>query len=287
MIVVALTGGLGNQLFQYAAGRALALRRGVSVGLDRRWYEGGRGDRHYALDNFAISVSEVDLRSLPFRDDKILGRLLAGRGGRFGLFHERGLTFDPSVLDLPDGTYLSGVFQSESYFADQEAALRRDLSFAAAPDDANRAILSEIDRTQSVSLHIRRGDYVSNPKIAAVHGTLTQDYYARAAGLVAKQAGGDPVFFVFSDDPPWAADHLHLGFPLRILDHNLGARSAEDLRLMAACRHHILANSSFSWWGAWLNPRADKIVVAPKPWFRDASLDDSAIVPDRWVRLPA
>jgi hypothetical protein len=287
MIVVALTGGLGNQLFQYATARALALRRGASLGLDRRWYEGGRGDRHYALDSFAISASPFDRGSLPFRDDKILGRLLAGRGGRFRIFHERGLTFDPSVLDLADGTYLSGVFQSEGYFADQETLLRRDLSFVTATDDANRAILAEISHRLSVSLHIRRGDYASNPRIAAVHGTLRQDYYARAADLVAERAGGDPAFFVFSDDPPWVADHLHIGFPLRILDHNPGTRAADDLRLMAACSHHILANSSFSWWGAWLNPRADKIVVAPKPWFRDPSLDDSTIVPDRWLRVQA
>ena len=285
MIVVALTGGLGNQLFQYATARALALRRGVPVGLDRRWYA-GRSGRSYALDPFAIRSEPVDPRLLPFRDGKILGRLLAGRGGRLRVFRERGLAFDPAVLDLPDGTYLRGVFQSEHYFADHEAALRQDLAFANPPDADNRAMLAEIGDSLSVSLHVRRGDYVSNPTIAGVHGTTALDYYARAAELVAERAGGDPLVFVFSDDPAWAAANLKLGLRLRIVDHNGSDRAAEDLRLMAACRHHILANSSFSWWGAWLNPSADKIVVAPRPWFRDPSLDDSTIVPDRWIRLP-
>ena len=135
-----------------------------------------------------------------------------------------------------------------------------------------------------MSLHIRRGDYVSNAKIAGVHGTIALDYYARAAALIAERAGGDPVFFVFSDDPAWAAANLTLGWPTRIVDHN-GARASEDLRLMAACRHHIIANSSFSWWGAWLSPAADKTVVAPQPWFRDPALDDSTIVPQGWIRL--
>ena len=245
MIVVALTGGIGNQLFQYAAGRALALRLGVPVGLDKRWYEGRTG-RHYALDRFAIHAEPVDPAMLPFRDGKILGRLLAGRGGRLGVYREKGLAFDPAVSALPDGTYLSGVFQSERYFADEAATLRRDLVFADSPDARNRAVLEEIRAGLSVSLHVRRGDYVSDPKIAGVHGTVGHDYYARAAALIAERAGGEPRLFVFSDDPAWAAENLRLGFPTHILDHNGDARASEDMRLMAACRHHILANSSFS-----------------------------------------
>ncbi len=286
MIVVALTGGIGNQLFQYAAARALALRLGVAVGLDRRWYV-GRAARHYALDRFAIVTEPVDPAMLPFRDGKILGRLLAGRGGRLAVYRETGLAFDPAVPALPDGTYLSGVFQSERYFADREATLRRDLAFADPPDAENRAVLEEIGERLSVSLHVRRGDYVSDPKIAGVHGTVALDYYVRAVELIAERTGSDPRVFVFSDDPVWAAANLRLDCPMRILDHNGATRASEDMRLMAACRHHILANSSFSWWGAWLNPSADKIVVAPRPWFRDAALDDSTLVPERWIRLPA
>ena len=227
------------------------------------------------------------LPALPFRDGSVLGRLLSGRGGRFRIYREKGLAFDPRVLSLPDGTYLRGVFQSERYFADQEGTLRRDLAFADPPDTQNDAMLAEIGENLSVSLHVRRGDYASDPKIASVHGTLTLDYYRRAAALVAAHVGSDPLFLVFSDDPAWVAENLRLGFPTRIVDHNAGGPATEDMRLMAACRHHILANSSFSWWGAWLNRSAEKIVVAPRPWFRDATLDDNTIVPERWIRLPA
>ena len=286
VIVVGLDGGIGNQLFQYAAARALALRLGVAVGLDTRWYA-GRTDRYYALDRFAISPAAVDPGTLPFRDGKRLGRLLSGFGGRLSVYRETGLAFDPAVLGLPDGTYLRGVFQSELYFADQEPALRRDLAIVDPPDADNRAVLAEIGASHAVSLHVRRGDYVSNPKIASVHGTVSEDYYRRAAALIAERSGADPRLFVFSDDPAWAQANLDLGFPMRVVDHNGADRASEDLRLMAACRHHVLANSSFSWWGAWLNPSADKIVVAPRPWFRDSALDDSTIVPERWIRLEA
>lgn len=284
MIVVALNGGIGNQLFQYAAARALALRLGVPVGLDKRWFA-GRKDRHYALGSFSISPDPVDPGLLPFRDGKILGRLLFGFGGRLRVYREEGLAFEPRVLDLPDGTYLRGVFQSERYFANQEVVLRRDLAFAEPPDAASRAVLAEIAGSLAVSLHVRRGDYVSDPKITSVHGALAPDYYRRAAELVAVRTGGEPRFFVFSDDPAWVARNLELGFPMHVVDHNGADRASNDLRLMAACRHHIVANSSFSWWGAWLNPSADKIVVAPRPWFRDPALDDSTIVPERWIRL--
>jgi hypothetical protein len=286
MIVVALNGGVGNQLFQYAAARALALRLGVPVGLDRRWYD-GRRSRQYALDRFAIEAAPVDPAALPFRDGKILGRLLSGFGGRMRVYRETGLAFDPRLTELPDGTYLRGVFQSERYFADREETIRRDLAFVDPPDAGTLAVLGEIGESLAVSLHVRRGDYVADAKIASVHGTVALDYYARAAELIAARAGGEPRIFVFSDDPAWVAENLKLGFPLRIVAHNGGERATEDVRLMAACRHHILANSSFSWWGAWLNPSAGKIVVAPDPWFRDPALDDSTLVPDHWIRLPA
>ena len=287
MIVTALFGGIGNQLFQYATARALALRLGVPVGLDRRWFNGSK-EREYALDRFTIADAPVDPRMVPARVGKLPSRLLSHYlRGSLRIYREKGLAFHPRVLRQRDGTYLHGYFQCECYFADQEAALRRDLAFAEPPSIDSRPVLAEISGSLAVSLHVRRGDYVSNPKLSSLFGIVTPDYYARAAELIAQRAGGEPHFFVFSNDPAWTAENLRLGFPTRIVDHNGGSRATEDLRLMAACRHHILANSSFSWWGAWLNPSAEKIVVAPQPWFRDPSLDSSTIVPERWVRLPA
>lgn len=118
-----------------------------------------------------------------------------------------------------------------------------------------------------------------------MHGTVDLDFYARAAELVAARCGSTPAFFVFSDDPVWVAANLKLRFPVRPVVHNPTEKGTEDLRLMALCRHHIIANSSFSWWGAWLNPAADKIVVAPRSWFRDPTKDTAALIPQEWIRL--
>ncbi len=279
-------GGVGNQLFQYAAARALALRRGVPLMIDTRRYRTGRWPI-YGLGAFAIEALPPDA-TLPREDRKawrqVLNRVI-GPGGQFTVFREAAFAFDRTVLSLPDWTYLYGNFQSVRYFADQEATLRRDLVFVAPMRDASRAIADEIAATTAVSLHIRRGDYVTDPRANRVHEILDLDFYRRAAGLIAQQSGATPTFFVFSDDREWIADNLRLDFPLRLITHNDPSSAAEDLRLMAACRHHIIANSSFSWWGAWLNPSPDKIVVAPKAWFRDTTKDDSALIPAEWIRV--
>jgi hypothetical protein len=280
MIVVRLIGGLGNQLFQYAAGRALARRRGVDLGLDVRAYANNR--RRYGLDAFAIKVAPVENRALPPRGllDLLLGRL-AGRSP-FTVYRENGPGFDPAVLSMPDGTYLKGYFQSDRYFADAVSEIRDELRTIGLPNTARTALQAAIADTCAVSLHVRRGDYLTDPKVNRVHGVLDIDYYLRATELIAARVGVEPTFFAFSDDPDWVEANLRLRFPLVVVRQRGAAH--EDLRLMAACRHHIVANSSFSWWGAWLNPSPDKIVVAPKAWFRDPAIDTSTLVPEGWLR---
>jgi hypothetical protein len=286
VIAVALGGGVGNQLFQYATARALALRLRVPLMVDDRLFR-GRTWPVYALDAFAIEVVPLDEEMLPRRRGVLqaLRVRLAGRAGQFTVFSESGFGFDQTVLTLPDWTYLKGNFQSARYFVDQETTLRRDLAFAAPMDAGNRAVADEIAATMAVSLHIRRGDYVTNPRTNRVHGTVDLDFYARAAELVASRCVSTPTFFVFSDDPAWVAENLKLRFPMRPVVHNPPEKGTEDIRLMALCRHHIIANSSFSWWGAWLKPARDKIVVAPRAWFRDPTKDESALIPQEWIRL--
>lgn len=287
VIAVALGGGVGNQLFQYATARALALRLGVPLMVDDRQYR-RRTWPVYALEAFAIAATPLDEKLLPRSDHGFwpgLAVRLFGSGGRFRIFSEAGFAFDETVLSLPDWMYLQGNFQSPRYFVDQEKTLRRDLAFAVPMDAGNRAVADEIARTMAVSLHIRRGDYVTNPRTNRVHGTVDLDFYARAAELVASRCRSTPTFFVFSDDPAWVAENLKLRFPMRPLVHNPPEKGTEDIRLMALCRHHVIANSSFSWWGAWLNPALDKIVVAPRAWFRDPTKDVHALMPPEWIRL--
>ena len=285
VIAVAVGGGIGNQLFQYAAARALALRLGVPLTVDSRHFRGRTWPR-YALDGFPIENAPIEESLLPpVRRDAWRRFRALFAGSRFTVFDETQFRFDESVLALSDWTYLRGYFQSEKYFADCIRELRRDLAFSPPRDVENRDVLSEIAATLAVSLHVRRGDYVTNPRANRVHGTIDAEFYRDAAALIAARCGATPTFFIFSDDPDWVSANLDIGFPVRVVRHNGVERAADDLRLMAACRHHILANSSFSWWGAWLNPSPEKIVVAPRRWFRDPAKDDSDLVPETWIRL--
>lgn len=287
MIIVRIKGGLGNQMFQYALGRSLSLKTGLPLVLDKRHYLRTR-EHGYALDKFRLADTPIDVANLPPapREQPVahwLWRLLRRQPQ---LQREAGAAFDPAIAEISGPAWIEGYFQSERYFADHVATIRAELSLAAPPDPENARLLAEIEaEPRAVSLHVRRGDYVRNAQFAARHGSCTPDYYARALGHVAQAMGAAPVIYAFSDDPDWVRDHLDLPAEIRIPGHNDAARNTEDLRLMSACRHHIVANSSFSWWGAWLNPRADKIVAAPARWYADPAYVNLDIWADGWVRI--
>lgn len=288
MIVTRLSGGLGNQMFQYAAGRRLALARGTELVLDPSPLSDPRvrTPRCYELGRYPIRArvgepSEID--ALERRRRSLTSRL-ARRLGRRPASVERGFGFDPAVLDLPDGSCLEGHWQSERYFADAADEVRAELSLETPPGENDAAWLARIASCSSVSVHVRRGDYVSDPAVLAMHGTCSLDYYVRACEHLAKRVA-DPVYFVFTDDPEWARSHLSLPGETAFVDHNGPDAGPEDLRLMSRCQHHIIANSTFSWWGAWLDPRPDKLVIAPRRWFQDDRRQTRDVVPDGWVRL--
>ena len=287
MIYVRLVGGLGNQLFQYACARAMALRHGVDVVLDTRELARGAAHAIYGLDRFAISARiGADAELPPARGQTLRYALWRAGLMRPRFLREKGLALNPAVLAAPDDTYLHGYFQSEGYFRDQAVTIREELRFVAAPEGENARWLDHIRaEARAVSLHVRRGDYVGSAKGQAVHGTCDASYYARAVAEIGRRTGIEPLLFVFSDDPAWARENLAPGAEMVVLDHNTAAAGAEDLRLMAACRHHIIANSSFSWWGAWRNPSPEKVVIAPSRWFADPSLRNPDICPPDWVRI--
>ncbi len=285
-IFVRLIGGLGNQLFQYAAARAAALRNGSDLILDARAFD-SNGPAAYALHHFGIHARIGSAAELPpDRDTPIRYAVWRtfGRSPRF--LREHGLGFNSDILDPGRDSYLHGYFQSERYFADFSGQIRQDLEFAEEPDAQNAEWLDAIRAEKhAVSLHVRRGDYVSDKKSHGAHGTPGAAYYARAFDEIRERIGGRPALFVFSDDPDWAAANLTFDAPMRVARHNGRAGAHEDLRLMAACRHHIIANSTFSWWGAWLDPSPDKIVAAPEQWFADPKLFNPDIVPREWLKL--
>lgn len=278
-------------MFQYATGRALAWKTGTQLLADSRAFRDYPLHK-YLIDRFETQMTEASAENmgqfrLPPESQSGLSKAfwkLANRG-RLTYFRERGLEYDPRFAELGDNTYLRGYWQSEKYFHEIADPLRRELTRSEPISDANRELLDQIDQTTAVSLHIRRGDYVSDAKTQRIHGTCSLDYYAEATRYLAERLATKPTFFIFSDDPQWTRDNLKLGFPMRFVSHNAVDDPWPDMQLMSACQHHVIANSSFSWWGAWLNPSPNKIVVACRRWFADAGKNDKDLVPETWVRL--
>lgn len=278
-------GGLGNQLFQYAAARALAQRSGAGLAVDRRWYDDirpGITPRSYELGRYPLPLRDATPAEI------LRGRLVAPRVGRwFGPLVGMRAVVESATSPLPPqrvagSACLVGYWQDERCFAAIADALRLELVPIESPGGEDEETLRMIAGTESVSVHVRRGDYVSDATVAARHGTCPPSYYERAMAAVAKCVG-HPTFFVFSDDPAWTAAHIRGPWPLHHVRHNPPDRAVQDLRLMVACRHHVIANSSFSWWGAWLaEPRAG-LIIAPSRW--SAAGGDGRIVPDRWERI--
>jgi hypothetical protein len=291
MIIAKLKGGLGNQLFQSAAGLRLALARETTLKLDPSALEdpGTGTPRSFEMGAFRFSAeiadpSEVAACAAPAPSG--FGRLLARwRNAKpDSRAIERHFHFDPDVLTLSDGVCLDGYWQSERYFADASDRVREEFRFRNPPSGRNAEIIDEMAACNAVSLHVRRGDYVTNPAANATHGTCPLDYYYRAIDYIRERVP-NPSFFLFSDDPKWIRENLEFDGPATVIDHNGPDSGSEDLRLMSHCQHHIIANSSFSWWGAWLNPNLHKIVVAPQRWFSDELRDTSDLVPATWMRL--
>lgn len=284
MIAVRIRGGLGNQLFQYACGRAQALRLGTELALDLRDWNSPR-PFDFGLRHFDIQV--VDPVGLPMARGDGLWRTLAKAfsASRMGSFREKGMAYDPRIREVRDHTLLKGYWQSEKYFADKTDQIRRDLRIVTPPGPETARLMDEIAEAPAVSLHVRRGDYVTNTKYNAAHGTTGLEFYTQAMERIAEATGTEPVVYAFSDDADWVRDNLALPFEMRVVSHNDGATAHDDLRLMSACRHHVIANSTFSWWGAWLNPSPEKIVIAPKRWYADPLKVNPDITPDSWIRL--
>jgi hypothetical protein len=281
MIIVILQGGLANQMFQYAVGRQLAKLRETELQLDTSWYNradqaDGVGKRVYELGPFAIEENIYKPTTTNRLKLKALGHGIYSDDEQPYVFHKE-------VLDLPNNSRLFGYFQNERYFPEIRDLLLKEFTLKAAPAGKNKSLLAEISANpQAVSLHVRRGDYVTSEKHGAHHGLKGLDYYLAAAKEVMKVAP-KPTFYVFSDDIQWCKENIKLDAPTVYVDHN--TYGGDDMRLMRACHHNIIANSSFSWWGAWLGDNPDKVVVAPKQWVNNPDYDTSDCLPKSWIRI--
>jgi len=283
MIAINIQGGLGNQLFQYAAGRALALRFGHELILDTRLVDSDP-KRCYSLDAYSIVARRCNstLLSTPRRRQLWIAPLGLRIGSlrsfpfdapQFEESREHG-TFDTAWLSVKAPVVLSGYFQSERYFAPIERQIREELMPVSIPNESfERARFSIAQAGEfAVSLHIRRGDYAHEARTKSVHGLVGLEYYSAAVARI-RQLVPKAHFFIFTDELD-AVSELHpLGLPITIVSQG-GVSDVNEIALMSLCRHHIIANSSFSWWGAWLGS-ANGLTVAPRRWF--ATVSDASI----------
>ena len=298
MIMVKIIGGLGNQMFQYATGRSIALKNNVELKLDISGFDVYKLHA-YGLDKFNIveniatekEVKEFTRWKIDVRDNfKKYYQVLENTFNYVIPYYkrkyvrERDYPFDPDILKIKDNAYLDGYWGSEKYFLENESTIRKDFTVKQESDLVNQSMAAKILDTNSISVHFRRGDYVSDPKTNAIHGTCSLDYYYKAIEDVSKYVS-DPCFFIFSNDPAWVKENFSIPYPMNLVTVNGPEKNYEDLHLMSLCKHHIIANSTFSWWGAWLGTNKDKRIYTPKRWYNVDYINQKDTFPDSWYKI--
>lgn len=290
MIIVKLKGGLGNQLFQYALGRHLSEINNTELKIDISLFETYTLHK-YSLKSFNIReiiASPDEIASLTYQNTGTFERTmkwLLRKPLNFAksFIREQYFHYNPEILRLPDEVYLDGYWQSEKYFTDISEIVRQEFKVKPSSEGKNLKLLEDISSCESVSLHIRRGSYLL-PPYNTVLVPCPLSYYQKCVDYFA-HAIKTPHFYIFSDDPQWTRDNLKLSYPITFIDHNDADKDYEDLRLISHCKHNIIANSTFSWWGAWLNENPKKIVLSPVRWFKDPSLNTKDLIPESWIKI--
>jgi len=285
-ITTRLDGGLGNQMFQYAAGKALACRTGLPLMLDIT-HLSKRAHRNYELGAFNINATTFRRPGKGKPDTLTLLSMSLGIGAKppapAPIYAEPHFHFDATFEKLAGPYVLEGYWQSERYFLNVAEQIRSDFSPKHVPPRV-AAMQASLAASPAVSLHVRRGDYVSKPEVARFHGICEMGYYRRAMDHMLTLVP-DAVFHIFSDDPQWVSTEFPKQHRWTLVDDWPSKAPWVDLWLMSQCDHHIIANSSYSWWGAWLNSTADKRVIAPARWFNEANHDTCDILPSAWIQL--
>lgn len=291
MIIVKLKGGMGNQMFQYALGRALSIKYGVPLGLDLaflldRTPRSNFTFRNYDLDVFKIKADIVPQSKIPFIYRKFkskIGLLIDFLRRKYFKLPgvEKKFNFDSSILNIGPNAYLDGYWQTEKYFNNIEDVLRSEFSIKVDLSIEAINICEKIKSCEAISLHIRRGDYYSNKNTNEILGLCPLSYYKDAVNLIIQKVK-NPSFFIFSDDIDWCKNNLKIDNTLFFVG---GLKDYEDLILMSKCKHNIIANSSFSWWGGWLNSNKNKIVIAPKKWYNSKNFNSEDLIPDYWIKI--
>jgi len=281
-------------MFQYAFGKALAIKNNTELTLStsylqsklpfKRWTT----PMQYELDIFRLKANlEENIFSNKLYPFAKMEHLLREKmnDSKMNVVKETQFHFQPALLDAPDNSFVKGNFQSEKYFESIESVIRDEFKFTKQLDLENLKWKNEILNSNSVSIHIRRGDYISLKQNANKFAQIPLSYYQNAITYISQNSPSS-VFFVFSDDIKWVKENLISDAPLHFIENNNTPQTSHfDMQLMSLCKHNIICNSTFSWWSAWLNNNPQKMVIAPQNWFADISINSQDIIPDEWIKL--
>lgn len=276
MVSISFLGGLGNQMFQYALARNLSYKLGVELKFN---------------NSFNLNRKDFDPSDILFIYDifDLIGSPISEKD-EFNLLkiNETSLEFNHHIFSLKSNISLYGYWQSEKYFKENASLIKNDFTFKNSIESHNISIASEINKTNSVSIHLRGRDYINKPSTKKIHNTCDAKYYIDSIKYILRHVQ-DPYFYIFSDDLDWARSFFK-DFECQhkfIEGNSWNKNSFEDMRLMSLCKYNIIANSSFSWWSAWLNKNPNKIVIAPHRWFAPSEMNKTAkdLVPEEWIKI--
>lgn len=290
IVAIKLSGGLGNQLFQYAAGRALADKFNAKLYLDKSFYLKSP-NRKFLLDEFNIIHNFITKKEIIktflnrkqkfsdlFKSDITIIENSANK------FVELNLGYNGDFEKVNPPVVLEGYWQSDKYFSQVSNKLKSEISLRVPLDIKLIDLKNEIVSLNSVAIHLRRGDYVSNKEINQIHGTCDDEYYLNAIEEL-KRTENDISLFIFSDDKEAAINFQKKIGTGVVVSNEVALNDIQEFHLMSCCKHFVIANSTFSWWAAWLSKNESKVVFAPRKWFKDESKNDSDLIPEKWRRI--
>jgi len=297
MIIIGIYGGLGNQMFQYACGKVIANKLAVELKLDISLVSDRTPTENFTLREYELGVFKIDeqlaslsevrrfvpnLWNATYFTKKLfkVKRILTNKE----LYYEKAkFKYENQINYIKDNTYIHGYFQTDKYFNSIKTELLNIFSLRKEIDQLNISLISKMKNENSVSIHIRRGDYhCSTFELLDI-----STYYSKAIEII-KDKVKNPVFYIFSNDTFWTEQHFS-SFDIKktFVKNNTGENSYMDMILMSKCKHNICANSSFSWWGAWLNENQKRIVIVPKKWFKSGEFIDNTydLIPASWLQI--
>lgn len=283
MLIIRLQGGLGNQMFQYAFGQYLTKNTAHDVRYDISSFAKDQL-RSYALEAWQIELTTIDIETLPLLPMRYGGKgvknLWSAKFPLRRVKEKQPYSFQSRYFHTRDHSYLDGYWQNERYFEGMRDELVRKFRPAKPLSRKSTGIIEQVESSNSVALHVRRTDYLNLPEMQV----CDLSYYKQAVEkLLASQSGIE--LFVFTDDPSWCVENINFPYPTHLVLHNTEATAHEDLWLMSRCRHHIIPNSSFSWWAAWLKKDSDGEVFVPDRWFADPNFGGSETALQSWNRI--